>query len=148
MILAAFLSPTLGGYCPFMSAVTVPYSHHGEETKQSQKAGQNSEIQGASARRAADRAGAGGTAQSRDQPRRSGSRIDNGHALGEARFVFLPSPHAHRAWRGPRPAKLALQVGGGGSHRGTAAWATPLPHPPHPWRWDSETAMRTGEEIL
>src|SRR5258705_11551551 len=122
-----------------MSAVTVPYSHHGEETKSSQKARQNSEIQGASARRAANRAGAGGTAQSRDQPRRSGSRIDNGHALGEARFVFLPSPHAHRAWRGGG--------GGGGSHRGTAAWATPLPKPPPPRGGGRKSARTTGEEI-
>src|SRR5260370_41276687 len=132
MILAAFLSPTLGGYCPFMSAVTVPYSHHGEETKSSQKARQNSEIQGASARRAANRAGAGGTAQSRDQPRRSGSRIDNGHALGEARFVFLPSPHAHRAWRGPGRGKPALPGGGGGGHRSAAALGAPPPPPPPP----------------
>src|SRR6266436_1636331 len=111
-----------------MSAVTVPYSHHDEETKSSQKARQNSEIQGASARRAANRAGAGGTAQSRDQPRRSGSRIDNGHALGEARFVFLPSPHAHRAWRGRDERSSLWGLGGGGSHRGTAAWTTPLPN--------------------
>src|SRR5258705_4410812 len=104
-----------------MSAVTAPYSTDGEESKTSQKARQNSEIQGASARRAADRAGAGGTAQSRDQPRRGWSRIDNGHALGEARFVFLPSPRAHRAWRGG--------VGGGGSPRGHAALTTPLPNP-------------------
>src|SRR5260370_38462433 len=97
---------------PVMSAVTVTYSDHGEETKSSQKARQNSEIQGASARRAANRAGAGGTAQSLDQPRRSGSRIDNGHALGDARFVFLPSPHAHRAGRGGG--------GGGGSHNSAA----------------------------
>src|SRR6266480_4111167 len=105
-----------------MSAVTVPYSPDGEESRQSQKARQNSKIQGASARCAADRAGAGGTAQSRDQSRRGWSRIHNGHPLGEARFVFLPPPHAHCAWRGG--------VGGGGSHRGTAAWTIPLPNPP------------------
>src|SRR5258708_34800117 len=70
MVLAAFLSPTVRAFCPFMSAVTVPYSPDGEESKQSQKAGQNSEIESASSRRAADRAGAGGTAQPRDQPRR------------------------------------------------------------------------------
>src|SRR6266550_3116606 len=68
---ATALENALRAVCPFMSAVTVPYSPDGEESRPSQKAGQNSKIQGASARRAADRAGAGGTAQSRDQSRRS-----------------------------------------------------------------------------
>src|SRR6266566_5565821 len=76
-----------------MSAVTVPYSPDGEESRQSEKAGENSEIQGASARRAADRAGAGGTAQSRDQSRRSRSRIHNGHTLRKRKYPPpQPSP--------------------------------------------------------
>ena len=55
---------------PFSRCLTHPIFAHGEETRHSQKARQNPEIQSAPARRAADRAGAGGTAQSRDQPRR------------------------------------------------------------------------------
>ena len=63
-----------------MSAGLIPYSPHGEEPRHSQKAHENPEIEGAKfqgveARRAADRAGAGGTAQSRDQPRRCRARF-------------------------------------------------------------------------
>src|SRR6476660_8456223 len=66
----AVSSRVSSGLCPFMSAGLVPYSPHGEESRQSQKALENPEIQSAPARRAADRAGTGGTAQSSDQPRR------------------------------------------------------------------------------
>src|ERR1019366_1593975 len=45
----------------------------------------------------------------------------------------LPSLHAHRAWRGPRRAKLALGVGGGGvSAETTASVNAALPPTPDP----------------
>src|SRR3954454_11920885 len=56
--------------CPFTAAGLIPYSAYGEDPAKSQKADQNPEIQGAPAGGAADRAGTGGTAQSRDQSRR------------------------------------------------------------------------------
>src|ERR1700744_1074367 len=67
---------TRSGLCPFMSAVSAPYSRHGEESGHSQKA-QNPEIQSPPSRSATDRAGAGGTAQARDQPGRKR------HGLGD-----------------------------------------------------------------
>src|SRR5260370_21342691 len=58
------------GICPFLVIGPAPYCRHGKESRPSEKARQNSEIESTPPRRAADRAGAGGTAQSRDQSRR------------------------------------------------------------------------------
>src|SRR5258707_11859952 len=56
---------------------------------------------------------------------------------------FLPSPRARSAWRGPRRAKLALEVGGGGCFSVLISMGTRggTPHPrPLP------TAARVGGE--
>ena len=95
-----------GSVCPFMSAGLIPYSPHGEEPRHSQKARQNPEIEGAKfqgveARRAADRAGAGGTAQSRDQSRRKRHRLV--HRIAAAAGQFLGPPLRRRSRRASRP---------------------------------------------
>src|SRR6478736_5380255 len=59
--------------CPFPAAGLIPYSPDGEASRPTEKARQipeieSAEFKGLEAGRAADRAGAGGTAQSRDQP--------------------------------------------------------------------------------
>src|SRR5689334_20233843 len=70
------------GLLPFYQVRTHPiFGSHGEKTGQSQKLSQNPEIEGASPGCAADRAGTGETAQSRDQPRRSRRRIDDRRTL-------------------------------------------------------------------
>ncbi len=86
-----------------MSAGLIPYSPHGEETRHSQKARQNPEIQGAPARRAADRAGAGGTAQSRDQPRRCRHGFRHRPAAAAGQFE---GPPRRRRGRGASRARL------------------------------------------
>jgi hypothetical protein len=74
-LLKRFIYVPPAGFCSFMCAGLIPYSDHGEASKHSKKARQNPQIPGASAGRAADRAGVGGTAQSRDQPRRKRHRL-------------------------------------------------------------------------
>src|SRR4030088_823584 len=61
--------------CPFLAAPDIPYSQDAEESRRPQKVRQNSEVESPPARRAADRPGIGGTAESRDQSRRCRSRL-------------------------------------------------------------------------
>ena len=93
------------GHLPFPPAALIPYSPDGEETRHSQKTpakprNPRPQVQGTSARRAADRAGAGRTAQSRDQPRRC--RHGLGHRPAAAAGQFLGPPRRRRGRRAPR----------------------------------------------
>src|ERR1019366_9972536 len=83
----------------FAGMVKAPYCGYGEASRPSEKARQipeiqSAEFQGVEARRAADRAGVGGTAQSRDQPRRKRHWLV--HRIAAAAGQFLGSPLGRR----------------------------------------------------
>ena len=92
------------------------------------------QVQGVAARRAADRAGAGGTAQSRDQPRRC--RHGLGHRPAAAAGQFLGPPRRRRGRRASRAgldARTASVASAMRSLRATAARlrrCEPYPQPP------------------
>src|ERR1700723_128926 len=93
---------TCEGFCSFIARGLIPYSGHGEEPRHSEKTRKSSEIEnaqfkGVEAGRAADRAGFGGIAQSRDQSRRKRSRLL--HRIASAAGQFLGSPLRRRSRR-------------------------------------------------
>ncbi|MGY4598600.1 hypothetical protein ACVWXL_006346 [Bradyrhizobium sp. GM22.5] len=112
-----------------------PYSEHGEETCILRKIrqipqGQGSEregaeFQGVSPRRAADRAGVGRVAQSRDQSRRCRARI--GHRTAAAAGQFARSPLRRRGRRASRAGLDAERVSAGQYEANAAAAANPQP---------------------
>ena len=90
---------------PFLAAELVPYSDHGQAPRRFEEIRQNCQIQGAkfqgvAAGRPADRAGAGGTAQSRDQSRRKRHRLL--HRIAATAGQFLGSPLGRRGRRASR----------------------------------------------
>ncbi len=154
---------------PFLRRGLHPYCGHGEQPRPSEKARKNPEIEGAefqgvAARRAADRAGAGGTAQSRHQPRRKRPRLVDRPAAAAGQFARPPfrrrGRRAPRAGLDPRqqrrgrqarcvaicaPSPLAGRVGEGGRCKQHNARQYPHPCPRQRASLASDPARRRAQ---
>src|SRR5205085_8384 len=106
----------------FPDAAAAPYSGHGEETRLPKKIRQNPEIKSAPPRRAADRAGAAGTASVNAPPASplplagegQGGGASTSRAFNEAQRGFDEAPQAHYGTAATIPTldpELARQLG-------------------------------------